>query len=246
MKRLTACLAALAAVVCLTGSAQARTLINGIDANYPPFAYVGEDGKPAGFDVEAMDWIARKMGFEVRHQPMDWDGIIPALLAGKIDMVCSGMSISPERAAQVNFSLPYYTISKVIVVPGDSSLTADEVMKGKYRLGVQRGTNEHDYLETRKADEKLAFELRFYDSAPMAVEDLLNGRIDAIAMDSAPANDAIGKGKPVRIAGTFAPDDVFGVAVARENTDLLNTINEGYKLLMADPFWNELQAKYLK
>ena len=134
----------------------------------------------------------------------------------------------------------------MIVTGKDSSLTADQVLQGKYRLGVQRGTNEHEYLETKKADEKLAFDLRFYDSAPMAVEDLLNGRIDAVALDSAPANDAINKGKPIKIVGTFAPDDVFGVAINKDNAELLQIVNEGYKLLMADPYWQELQAKYLK
>ena len=87
--------------------AAGKHLINGIDANYPPFAYVDETGKPAGFDVDSMNWIAKKMGFTVEHKPMDWDGIIPALLAKKIDMVCSGMSISPERKAQAaRFSSP--------------------------------------------------------------------------------------------------------------------------------------------
>ena len=246
MKRLSLSLAALALALCCAVPAFAKTYINGIDANYPPFAYVGEDGKPSGFDVDAMNWIADKMGFEVQHQPMDWDGIIPALLGKKIDMVCSGMSISPERAAAVAFSKPYFTIAKVILTGKDSTLTAAEVMQGAYRLGVQRGTNEHEYLEAKKAEEKLAFDLRFYDSSPLAVEDLLNGRIDAIALDSAPATDAINKGKPVKIVGTFAPDDVFGVAVRKDDTKLLELINEGYTKLMADPYWVELQNKYLK
>uniref|UniRef100_UPI004063921F ABC transporter substrate-binding protein n=1 Tax=Mailhella sp. TaxID=1981029 RepID=UPI004063921F len=186
MKRLSLMLAAFA-VLCMAVSAQAKSFINGIDANYPPFAYVGEDGKPAGFDVESMDWIAKTMGFEVKHQPMDWDGIVPALMNKKIDMVCSGMSITPERAAVVNFSDPYFTIQKVILVPADSKLTADAAMSGPTKLGVQRGTNEHELLETRKVEQKLKYELRYYDSSPLAVEDMLNGRIEAIAMDSAPA-----------------------------------------------------------
>ena len=244
MKRLSCILAAFA-VLCMAAGAQAKTYVNGIDANYPPFAYVGEDGKPAGFDVDSMNWIAKHMGFEIKHQPMDWDGIVPALMNKKIDMVCSGMSISPERAAVVAFSEPYYTIQKVIVVPADSTLTADQAIHGKTKLGVQRGTNEHELLETRKVEEKLDYELRFYDSAPLAVEDLLNGRIEAIAMDSAPANDAISKGKPVKIAGTFAEDDVFGVAIRKDDTELLNIVNEGYRKLKADPYWKELEAKYL-
>lgn len=246
MKRLSVCLAALALTFCVVGSAQAKTYINGIDANYPPFGFVSEDGSPSGFDVESMNWIAAKMGFEVKHQPMDWDGIIPSLLAKKIDMVCSGMSISPARLEQVNFSEPYYVISKVIMAKADSDLTVQQVLDGKLRIGVQRGTNEHEILENMLETDKLAFQLRFYDSSPMAVEDLLNGRIDAIALDSAPAKDAISKGKPVKILGSFAPDDDFGVAIRKDDTELLNLVNEGYRLLKADPYWEELQAKYLQ
>ena len=171
--------------------AQAKTYVNGIDANYPPFSFIDEQGNAAGFDIESMNWIANKMGFEVQHTPINWDGIIPALQAKKIDMICSGMSISEERKQAVNFSEPYYSIKKYIAVKNGSNLTAEEVFKGKYTLGVQRGTNEHELLQSRIDNEKLAITLRLYDSPPMSVEDLLNGRIDAIAIDSAPAEDAV-------------------------------------------------------
>ena len=115
--------------------AAGKHLINGIDANYPPFAYVDETGKPAGFDVDSMNWIAKKMGFTVEHKPMDWDGIIPALLAKKIDMVCSGMSISPERKAQANFSDPYWTIRKIFITKKGSKVTEDQIYNGKIKLG---------------------------------------------------------------------------------------------------------------
>ena len=245
MKRLLACLLGVALACSLSSAASAKTYVNGIDANYPPFSFVGEDGNPTGFDIEAMNWIAAKMGFEVKHQPMDWDGIIPALLAGKIDMVCSGMSISPERAAQVAFSDPYYTISKLIVVKDDSDMSAEQALNGKIRLGVQRGTNEHAYLEQMQQDRKLPFTLRPYDSPPMAIADLLNGRIDAAALDSAPVNNAIAMGRKIKSVGTFAPDDNFGVAIRKDDAELLKTVNEGYRQLKADPFWKELRDKYL-
>ena len=245
MKRLLACLLGVALACSLSSPASAKTYVNGIDSNSPPFSYVGEDGKPTGFDIEAMNWIAKKMGFEVKHQPMDWDGIIPALLAGKIDMVCSGMSISPERAAQGAFSDPYYTISKFIVVKSDSDMTAEQALNSKIRLGVQRGTNEHAYLEQLQEDKKLPFTLRPYDSPPMAIADLLNGRIDAAALDSAPVNNAIAMGRAVKPVGTFAPDDDFGVALRKNDAELQKLVNDGYKQLKADPFWKQLQDKYL-
>ena len=222
-----------------------KTYINGIDANYPPHAYVGKSGQPEGLDVEAMDWIAKKMGFQVKHVPMDWDTIVASLLAKKIDMVCSGMSITPERQKRVSFSEPYFSVRKVLVVRNSSNLSRDQILQGKMRLGVQRGTNEAELLETSKASKGWNYTLVYYDSAPLAIEDLINGRIDSAAVDSAPANDAIKRGKrPVRIAGEFADADSFGVATRNEDTELRRMINEGFRLLKKDPFWQQLQDKY--
>ena len=191
-----------------------------------------------------MNWIAKKMGFTVEHKPMDWDGIIPALLAKKIDMVCSGMSISPERKAQANFSDPYWTIRKIFITKKGSKVTEDQIYNGKIKLGVQRGTNEHEMLQKAQAEKKYNYQLRFYDSGPMAIEDLLNGRIDAIGLDAAPAEDAMRKGKPVQEVGVFGSDE-FGVAIRKDDAETMKLVNEGYKLLKADPYWKELQAKYL-
>ena len=227
--------------------AKKTSFVNGIDPNYPPFAYVDEKtGQPAGFDVESMNWIAKKMGITVTHKPMAWDGIIPALQAGQIDMVCSGMSITPERAKAVQFSKPYWQVYRVFVAPQASALTPAEILKGKkIRLGVQRGTSEAEAIKTEQKEKGYKFELRAYDSAPLAVEDLLNGRIDAALMDSLPANNAIATGRDVKICGTHVEEDNFGVAVRKEDTELKKLINEGYKKLMADPYWKELQKKYL-
>ncbi|MBQ9578628.1 MAG: transporter substrate-binding domain-containing protein, partial [Ottowia sp.] len=81
----------------------ADKLVNGIDANFPPFAFVDASGKPSGFDVDAMDWVAKDMGVQVTHQPMEWDGIVTSLVTKKIDIIASGMTINEERAKQVAF-----------------------------------------------------------------------------------------------------------------------------------------------
>ncbi len=245
-KRILAMAAAVLVTLAFAGASSAAAYINGIDANYPPFAYVDKTGKPAGFDVDSMNWIAKKMGFTVTHKPMDWNGIIPDLLAKKIDMVCSGMSISPERAARVTFSEPYFTIQKVLVVKKNSKLTKEQILTGKKKLGAQRGTNEAEWLAANRDKNAWNYDLRYYDSAPMAVEDLVNGRIDAAGIDSAPAEDAINKAKkPVKIIGEFAPGDNFGVAMRNEDAALHKLINEGYRLLKKDPYWEALKKKHL-
>lgn len=233
-------------LMCSTAMAKEKTYINGIDANYPPFALLDESGKPTGFDVESMNWIANKMGFTVEHRAIDWNGIIPSLLAKKIDMVCSGMSISPERKARVTFTNPYYQIRKVLVVKDESNVKKEDLLQGKKILGVQSGTNEAEYLKEIESKDGNNFTLKFYNSPPLAIQDLLNGRIDGAALDSAPTEVAIKDKKPIKVIGEFAEPDDFGVATRNEDQELRDIINKGYELLMADPYWEELKAKYLQ
>ncbi|TKB10689.1 ABC transporter substrate-binding protein [Desulforhopalus sp. IMCC35007] len=222
----------------------ADKLVNGIDANFPPFAYIDKTGEPSGFDVEAMNWIAKEIGAEVSHQPIEWDGIITSLLTKKIDIIASGMSITPERAMKVDFSNPYWVIKQVMVTKKDSALTIDELLKGKKAIGVQQGTSEAKWLKAEAAAKGWDFELRYYSSSPLAVEDVLNGRIDAAAMDDAPAKDAVSK-KDVQIVGTFGMhDEEFGYAVRKDDKELLEKVNNALAKLMASPDWNELIKKY--
>lgn len=241
---------ALAMVAVVAGGAalchaQEKTYVNGIDANFPPFAFVDKTGKPDGFDVAVVDWIAAKKGFKVKHQPMDWDTIIPSLKAKKIDFIASGMSINDARRKEVNFTDAYWTIKQVLVAKKGAGVTPESAMKDGQKVGVQRGTTEAKWMEEnliKKGGKK--FELVYYDSAPLAIEDVLNGRIVAAAMDDAPAVDA-SKKKPVEIIGGFGmPDEEFGYAVRKEDADILKALNDGLKEIKASPKWEELKAKY--
>jgi polar amino acid transport system substrate-binding protein len=224
---------------------QEKVYINGIDANFPPFAFVDKNGVPDGFDVKALDWIAKDQGFKVKHQPMDWDGIVPSLNAKKIDIIASGMSVTEKRREQVAFTIPYFSIEQVIVAKKDSGQTVAQLLDKGNKVGVQRGTTEAKWMEENliKKDKK-DFSLVYYDSAPLAIEDVLNGRIVAAAMDDAPAKDAEKK-KPVKIVGKFGmPDEQYAYAVRKEDTALLKKLNDGLKKLMASPTWIELKKKY--
>ena len=222
----------------------AEKLVNGIDANFPPFAYIDKTGQPGGFDVDAMNWIAKEIGVEVTHQPIEWDGIITSLLTKKIDIIASGMSITKERAQQVAFSRPYWVIKQVMVSKKGSPLTIDGILTGKKTIGVQQGTSEAKWLKEEAAKKGWNFELRYYSSSPLAVEDVLNGRIDAAAMDDAPAKDAASK-KEIQIVGTFGmPDEQFGYAVRKEDTQLLEKVNKALSKLMATPEWTAMIEKY--
>lgn len=245
MKKILALFAAFSLLaMCSTAFAAKSKIVNGIDANFPPFAYIDKTGQPSGFDVEAMDWIANDIGVEVSHQPIEWDGIITALLTKKIDIIASGMSATAERAKKVNFTIPYWIIKQVMVTKKGSPLTIEDILNGKKVIGVQQGTTEAKWLKAEAEKNGWNYELRYYSSSPLSVEDVLNGRIDAAAMDDAPAHDAASK-KDVQIVGTFGMhEEDFAYAVRKDNPELLEKVNTSLAKLMASPKWDELIKKY--
>jgi polar amino acid transport system substrate-binding protein len=227
----------------LTGEKQVYRI--GIDAVYPPFTMMSEKGEPTGFDVESIKWIAKDQGFEPEFQAIAWDGIIPALNANKIDMVYAGMTITDERKEKVNFSKPYWTVNQMVVTKEGSPITLDQVKSGKAKIGTQRGCTAAIWVEDNLVNKSLmsADNLKQYDNTPLAVEDLVAGRTDAVIYDSTVMNDIIA-GKPVQKIGVIETKEQFGIAVRKSDTELLEKLNTGLDHLMASPDWQQLVKKY--
>jgi polar amino acid transport system substrate-binding protein len=220
--------------------------INGIDADYPPFAYVDEKGNPAGFDVECLNWIAKEMGFEVKHQPTAWDGIVSSLLAKKIDMIYSGMSITPERLEKVDFTIPYWEIDQALCVRKDSDLNIIAALCGDYVVGTQRGCTAAMWIEDYLVNTGILAKdnLKLYEGFSLAVQDLVNGRIDSAMMDDVMVEDAIRKEQPVKIVGIIKTGEAYGIAVRKEDQELKEILNEGIEKLKKSDVWDELIIKY--
>jgi len=222
-----------------------KTYIVGIDAEYPPYSYLDPNGTPTGFDVESMRWIAAKKGLNVTFQPTAWDGMIPSMDAGKIDMVYSGMTITAERQEKVNFSIPYLKINQTIAVPDSGKKTPDDFYAGKMVVGAQRGTTGAIWVENNLVNKGLmpADNLKLYDSFPLVAEDLAIGRLDAAIYDKPSMVTAIA-GKPAHLIGEIDTNEQYGVAIPKNNPALLQTMNDGLADLMKDPYWQTLRTKY--
>ncbi|RPJ53326.1 MAG: basic amino acid ABC transporter substrate-binding protein [Methanobacteriota archaeon] len=248
-------IACLAIAVCFAGctgtttapntTGQVKTYVVGIDGEYPPYSYVEPSGNVTGFDVDSIKWIAAKKGFKVTFQPTQWDGIIPALQAGKIDMVYSGMTITEERKQQVNFSIPYWKVNQSVAVHNDTNATLDDFKAGKLTVGGQRGTTGAMWAEDNlvKTGTMPAANLVTYDTFPLAATDLVNKRIQAAIYDTPPMKDAI-DGKPLHIVGEIDTGEEYGVAIRKSDTELLLVVNEGLAELMKDPYWEALKTTY--
>jgi polar amino acid transport system substrate-binding protein len=219
--------------------------IVGIDGDYKPFSYIEADGSASGFDVESVRWIGEEMGFDVKIQPMAWDGIVTSLVTKKIDMVYSGMTITPERQERVSFTKPYWIVNQAVASRADSEITLDDVLAGEIVMGAQRGSTAAEYIQIHLVDTgKLPVNnFKLYEGFSLAVTDLQNKRVDAVMYDTPIVNEFI-QDMGLRKVGIVETNEEYGVAIRKEDTALLALMNEGIDHLQASPKWDELKVKY--
>ena len=221
----------------------------GIDGEYPPYSYINETGVPVGFDVESIQWIAEQKGFEVEIAPTAWDGIIPALLAGKIDMVYSGMSITPDRLEKVTFSNPYWEVNQGVVGKAGTTATLEQFEAGELTIGVQRGCSADQWMQEEFGEKYDAMyqdgKIKLYDSFPQSMVALEQGLVECVIFDDVNIETYIKGNDAFQMIGVIETGEVYAVAMRNEDTDLHALINEGLEELMASEKWEELKLKYI-
>ncbi|MDV0443288.1 transporter substrate-binding domain-containing protein [Methanorbis rubei] len=227
-----------------------KTYIVGIDADYPPFSYLGDNGQFIGFDVESVKWIAEEQGFNVEIKAVAWDGIIPALQTGKIDMVYSGMTITPERAEKVNFTIPYWQVNQGIAAKNGSTFTTEQFKNGELTIGVQRSCSADQWMQDFFGDATYNQmvkdgKIMLYDTFPMSMVALEQGRVQTVIFDDVNIEDYI-KSKPeLKFVGVIETEEFYGVAVRKDDNELRATMDVGLAKLMASDKWTELIQKYI-
>jgi polar amino acid transport system substrate-binding protein len=228
-----------------------KTYVVGIDAEYPPFSYLGDNGEFVGFDVDSVKWIAEQKGFDVKIQGVAWDGIIPALQTEKIDMVYSGMSITPDREEKVNFTIPYWQVNQGVAVKNGSEVTMDQFTNGTVVIGVQRSCSADQWMQSTLFGEEQYNQLvkdgkiKLFDSFPMSMVALEQGLVDAVVFDDVNTESYI-QGKPqFTMLGIIETEEFYAVAVRKDDNDLRELMNAGLTELMASEKWNELIAQYI-
>lgn len=218
----------------------------GSDIAYPPFEYTDEKtGKYVGFDVDLMTEIAKRMGLEVKFINTAWDGIIPGLMAKKYDVICSAMTITEERAKQVDFSDPYFEAKQVIVARANSDIKGVQDLEGKV-VAVQQGTT-GDFAAMRLVDEKgIKFKIVRFEGTPEALMAIQKGDADAAIIDNFVAYLAVKENPDVYKVvedKEFAPE-YYGIAVNKDNPGLLNKINEVLKEIKQDGTYDKIYNKW--
>lgn len=246
----------LAGLACALGAVTAeakewKTVRVGTDATYPPFESVNPQGQIVGFEVDYMKALCEKMKVTCTFQNQDWDGIIPALLAGKFDVIISSMNETPARAKRVLFSDVYYATSPVIST--SASNKSDDVspaaMKGK-TIGAQSSTTFANYIDKTYKDA----EAKLYPGGDEPLVDLASGRIDYVINDILVTQGFIDKNpgccRIVAQIDRAKEIDVFGpgvgAAMRPDDTDLKDMINKAIAEADADGTYKRIAGQYFK
>lgn len=217
-------------------------LVFATDSTWPPMEYIDENGNLVGFDIDMVRAAAEAGGFEVEFKSVAWDGIFAGLQNEAYDAVVSSVTITEERRANMDFSVPYINAGQVLVVAKDSTTASMADLSGK-SVGAQIGTT--GAIEAAKYAD---VELKTFDEAGMAIEALVNGVIDAVIIDTpVAANFALQREEykeKLKIVGEVMTEENYGVAVNKGNTAALELINKGIEAIIANGKLAELKAQW--
>jgi polar amino acid transport system substrate-binding protein len=214
---------------------------------YPPFTEQNAAGEWVGFEVDFANALCEEMQVECEHVGVAWDGIIPALTSGNIDVIIASMSITDERRQTIAFSDRYYYTASTFVAPAGSGLdVSPEGMQGKI-IGVQTGTTNAGYAEQTYTD---GVEIKYYNTQDEVNADLVAGRIDVmladqLAMDAFLNSEAGAGMEEVAVAPEHpAFGEGIGVGVRQEDTELLEKVNAAIASLLESGRYDEIAGQY--
>ena len=221
----------------------------GVDATYPPFESVDPQGKIVGFEIDYANALCAKMHVTCTFQNQDWDGVIPALLAGKFDAIMSSMNETPARMKRVLFSDVYYATAPVWVTAQDNKNNdiSPAALQGK-TIGTQSSTTFAAYLEKNYK----GFDVKLYPGGDEPLADLASGRLDYVVLDELVTENFDEKNPGCcRIISTIERDpEVFGpgvgVAMRPDDTGLRDMFNKAIAQAAEDGTFDKLQKQYFK
>ncbi|MBC7217238.1 MAG: basic amino acid ABC transporter substrate-binding protein [Candidatus Caldatribacterium sp.] len=212
----------------------------GTDATYPPMEFRDEKGEIVGFDIDLGRAIAEELGVEAVFIDTAWDGIFPALDAGKFDIIISSTSITEERLKSKEMSDPYYVTSQAIAVRKDNTtIKGPEDLKGKV-VAVQIGTT-----GDLAVSEIEGVTVKRFDTIDKAYMEVLNGRADAVVNDLSEVAYRMKMLPDMKIVATFREgEEKYGVTMRKGDLELLAAINEALRKIKESGKYDEIYRKW--
>jgi glutamine transport system substrate-binding protein len=232
-------IAAAAAFALGATAASADRLVVATDTAFVPFEFM-QDGEYVGFDIDMWNMIAEELELEFDLRPMDFNGIIPGLQTGQVDVALAGITIRADRAEVIDFSDGYYDSGFLIMVPVDSDIQGADDLDGK-TLAVRTGTSAADYAR----ENFTGTELRLFPNIDNAYLELRTGRVDAAMHDTpnvlyyiATAGDG-----QVKAVGTQMMAHQYGIGFPK-GSELVEPVNQVLANMREDGRYDEIYMKW--
>ena len=214
-------------------------LIMATNAYFPPYEYY-EGSEIVGIDAEIAEAIGEKLGLEVEIQDMEFDSIITAVSTGKADIGLAGMTVTPERQKNINFTDTYATGIQSVIVREDSDIQTIDDLQGK-KIGVQLSTT-----GDIKASEQFGEEnVEKFNKGNDAVMALSQGKIDAVIIDNQPALSYVASTDGLKILDTQYAEEEYAACIAKGNDALLDAVNGALAELKEDGTIQSILDKYI-
>ncbi|MCR8679405.1 MULTISPECIES: transporter substrate-binding domain-containing protein [Campylobacter] len=229
------------AIFCLSVALNAKEIIIGSDAEYPPFDYIDENGKIAGFDIDLIDEISKVAGFEYKFIKIGFDALIPALKAGKIDMIAASMSATNERKKSVDFSDPYFFTKNLYLKLANNDKIVSKEQLNNLKIGVMLGTVQESVAHSIKGARVIPTE-----GIAGSIMNLKAKKVDVVIVDSSVGFGYLNKNRDiVNFLEESDGSDGFSFAFNKgKNSEFLNKFNAALKEIKDNGTYDKLLVKY--
>ena len=246
MKKFTALLIAL--ILTFSAAAFAQTVTMGIDPEFPPFTYIGDDGEYTGFDIELAQAVAEINGWDLDVFAVDWDNKLIQLDSGECDFIWSGLTINDIDPTNYTISVAYINNTQIVLVKADNGITTLADLEGK-RVGAQAGTSAARLI-SEGGDRYEDFgatleEISLSASYNVCIADLNGGAVDAIVIDQSIATNLIGDNADdyLILEETIASEQ-YGICFRGADTELCEQVESALMQLVEDGTYVALAEKY--
>jgi len=218
------------------------------NAQFPPYEMI-KDGSTSdyeGIDVEIAGKIADKLGLKLVVDNLDFKSVITSVQTGKEDFAMAGLTVTPERKDSIDFSDSYATGKQVFIVKDGSSYATAKDLQG-HKIGTQEATTGYIYCsDTPENNGFGADNVTAFNTGALAVQALEDGKVDAVVIDSAPAQEYVKANKGLKILETPYVTEDYAIGLPKDNKALGTAINDALKALIADGTVKSIIGKYIK
>lgn len=241
----------------VSGCKDDKKLVVATAAEFPPFEFK-ESLEYKGVDMEISREIAKRLGKELEIKDMEFDAVMSAVSSGNADFAASGLTINETRLKVADFTKPYYNANQVVIVKSENvalkavgndaeALAMAISQKDGIKIGVQAGTTGAFFA---KGDEEWGFagfpkaEVKSFVNGSLAVSALVNGQVDIVILDEAPAR-LISKGNAgTEVLEAALTQEEYGIAVKKGNKELLDSINSVLDAMREDGTFDKIMQNY--